>query len=476
VKILTNDRAGRSRKGILATACLGAFMATMDTSLVNVALPQIAQAFGSSISQISWVMVAYLLTNASLLITAGRLSDLLSPGRLFILGVGLFGGSSVLCSLSNSLAWLVAGRVCQGVGASLMLGVSPKLITLAYGEGERGLALGFFSMAFATGITIGTPLGGFILTYLNWPWVFLVNPVIGALALIAGSRRLLQFKGEKTWDWASLDLWGSITLAGALALLILTLTWLRETGLTTAWNLGALAATGGIFTLLLYLEGRQPAPLLHKELWRRRGFVIGSAGVLLAFASVMGSFFLLPFFLGQIFSFQPYQIGLMMALLSLTNAIVSPLGGFMADRIGNLRVLRTGTVLIFLGLISLAYTSPATSTLGLAGRLILAGLGFGLFQAPNLNDILRGLPPSFLGLAASTNSVLKNLGALLGVVAMVSALSLGQLHQVSLKSGICLGISCFHQAFIGAAVLAGLNLLLNLLPREPGPGSHHETT
>ncbi len=445
-------------------------MATMDTSLVNVALPQIAQAFESSISQISWVMVAYLLTNASLLITSGRLSDLLSPGRLFILGVGVFAAASVSCSLSQNLAWLVAGRVCQGVGASLMLGVSPKLITLAYREGERGLALGLFSMAFATGITIGTPLGGIILMHLNWHAVFLVNPLIGVLAIVAGSRRLLRLKAEKIWDWASLDPWGSLILTGALALLILTLTWIREHGVHASWNIGALIFTGGAFTLLLWLEGRQPAPLLHRELWQRRGFCIGSLGVLLAFASVMGTFFLLPFFLGQIFSFQPYEIGLMMALLSLTNAIVSPLGGFVADRIGNLRVLRTGTALIFLGLISLAYTTPDTSTLGLAGRFVLAGLGFGLFQAPNLNEILRGIGPSFLGLAASTNSVLKNLGALLGVVTMVSVISLGQLHQVSLKSGVCLGIACFHRAFYGAAVLAGLNLLLNLVPRKPTKG------
>ena len=445
-------------------------MATMDTSLVNVALPQIAQALGSSISQISWVLVAYLLTNASLLITSGRLSDLLSPGRLFILGVGIFGSASAACSLSPNLTWLVVCRVCQGVGASLMLGVSPKLITLAYREGERGLALGLFSMAFASGITVGTPLGGLMLTYLNWPAVFLVNPVIGILAIAMGISRLLELKADKAWDWQSLDPWGSITLTGALALLILTLSWIRQTGFTTTWNSGALVITAGTFGLLLWLEGRQPLPLLHPELWRRRNFRIGSLGVLLAFAAVMGSFFLLPFFLGQVYGFQPGKIGLMMALLSLTNAMVSPMGGFLADRIGNLKVLRTGTVLIFLGLLSLALTSSSTSTPGLAGRLILTGLGFGLFAAPNLNEVLRGIEPAFLGLAASTNSVLKNLGALFGVVTMVSILSLGRLDQVSLKHGASLGIVCFHQAFFGAALIAGLNLLLNLLPRQPVAG------
>jgi nitrate/nitrite transporter NarK len=284
--------------------------------------------------------------------------------------------------------------------------------------------------------------------------------------LTAGHRRLLRLKADKAWEWRSLGLWSCITLTVALALLILTLTWVREHGLTTAWNLGALLTTGGVILLLFRLEARQPSPLLHKELWHQRNFLIGSLGVLLAFASVMGAFFLLPFFLGQIYGLQPYSIGLLLALLSLTNALVSPVGGLLADRLGNLRILRTGSALIFLGLLSLAHTSPETTNLGLAGRLILTGLGFGLFSAPNLNEILWGVRPTLLGLAASTNSVLKNLGALLGVVAVASVISLGQPEPANLPVDGCLGIACFHQAFYGAAVLAGLNLLLNLAPRS----------
>jgi MFS family permease len=410
-------------------------------------------------------MVVYLLANASLLITSGRLSDLLPPGRLFILGVVIFSSASLLASTSPNLGRLLACRVAQGVGASLMLGVAPKLITLVYPEGERGLPLGLLSMSFAPGITIGAPLGGIVLSYLSWPAVFLVNPLMAVPVVVAGSRRLLHFKAEKPWDWRSLDLWGGLSLTGALVLLILTLTWIREEGLSTVQNLAALVSTGGAFALLLWLERRQPAPLLPKELWRRRGFVIGSAGVLLTFGAVMGAFFVLPFFLGQVYAFTPYGTGLMMAVLSLTNAAVAPLGGLAADRIGNVRLVRLGTTLIFIGLISLAQISPSASTLALAGLFALTGLGFGLFQAPNLNEVLRGLPPSLLGLAASTNSVLKNLGALLGVVATAMAFSFGQYHQIT-PAGGCPDLSCFRRAFYAAAVIAGLNLLLNLAPRK----------
>ncbi|MDP1761122.1 MAG: MFS transporter, partial [Deltaproteobacteria bacterium] len=118
--------------------------------------------------------------NVSLLLTSGRLGDLLAPGKLFLLGLVIFTGASALCGFSSSLATMVAARALQGVGASLMLGIAPKLIALAYGEGERGLALGLFSTAFATGISVGAPLGGIITTYLGWPYIFFINLPIGA--------------------------------------------------------------------------------------------------------------------------------------------------------------------------------------------------------------------------------------------------------------------------------------------------------
>ncbi|MGD0827495.1 MAG: MFS transporter, partial [Desulfobaccales bacterium] len=159
---------------ILFTACLGAFMATLDTSIVNIALPTIAREFGSSLSQISWVMVAYLLVQVSLLLISGRLGDLLAPGRLYLLGLLVFTGSSALCGLAFDLPRLVAARCCQGLGAALMLGLAPKLIAVTFGEGERGLPLGLFSAAFAAGISVGAPAGGLITSYLGWRYIFFI--------------------------------------------------------------------------------------------------------------------------------------------------------------------------------------------------------------------------------------------------------------------------------------------------------------
>jgi len=245
-----------------------------------------------------------------------------------------------------------------------MLGVAPKLITLAYGEGERGLALGLFSTAFATGISVGAPLGGIITTYLGWPFIFFINLPIGAGIFWASGRVLRPIKAQKAWSWQSFDLGEAVILAGTLGLLLLGLTWIQKFGWSPE-TLGALGLAALLGLALHFRERRRPDPLLHRELWRRWPFVAGSLAVVLTFAPVMGVFFLLPFFLEQVYHYTPGQTGFMLAALSASNALVAPCGGYLADRLGNLLILRTGAGLILAGLISLIFTGPDTSTLSL---------------------------------------------------------------------------------------------------------------
>jgi EmrB/QacA subfamily drug resistance transporter len=461
----TSENQALNRRVVLLTVCLGAFMATLDTSIVNIALPQIARDFQCSLVQISWVMLIYLLMNVSLLLTSGRLGDLLAPGKLFLLGLVVFTGASALCGLSPGLAWMIIGRALQGVGGSLMLGVAPKLIALTYGEGERGLALGLFSTAFATGISVGAPLGGMITSYLGWPFIFYINIPLCVVAFWVGSRVLASLQAQKAWDWRAFDLGGAVILAGTLGLFLLGITWVQRAG----WDATALVLLAGAVLLgfgLIFLERRHPEPLLHRELWTCWPFIIGSVAVVLTFATVMGTFFLLPFFLEHIYHYSPYQTGFLLTALSASNALVAPFGGYLADRLGNLLILRIGAGLILAGLSSLVLTGLDSSTLALAGRFILIGLGFGLFQAPNLNEILADVKPSLIGLAASTNAVLKNLGSLVGITLMVMVfawLSSSHLGAGVDQSG---GIMPFQKAFALAVLVAALNLLANLLPRK----------
>lgn len=462
----TSENYPLNRRIVLLTVCLGAFMATLDTSIVNIALPQIARDFHCTLVQISWVMLIYLLMNVSLLLTSGRLGDLLAPGKLFLLGLLIFTGASAICGLSPGLAWMVGSRALQGIGASLMLGVAPKIIALTYGEGGRGLALGLFSTAFAAGISVGAPLGGLITTYLGWPFIFYINIPICAVVIGVGSRVLAPLKAQKAWSWRSFDLRGGVILAGTLGLFLLGITWLQQSGWSAA-TLGALGVAALLALGLHFSERQHPEPLLHPGLWRSWPFVIGSLAVVLTFAPVMGTFFLLPFFLEQIYRYTPDQTGFLLAALSVSNALVAPFGGYLADRLGNLLVLRSGTGLILAGLISLLFTGLDSSTLSLATRFVVLGFGFGLFQAPNLNEILSDVSPAMVGLAASTNAVLKNLGSLLGITFMVMAFAWLSQSPVALGKVNTVGIAAFQKAFALAGLVAGLNLVVNLLPRKP---------
>jgi EmrB/QacA subfamily drug resistance transporter len=442
-------------------------MATLDTSIVNIALPQMAGDFHSSLAEISWVMVIYLLANVSLLLSSGRLGDLLPPGRLYLLGLVIFTGASALCGFSPSLPFMVAGRALQGAGASLMLGLAPKIIVLTYGEGERGLALGLFSTAFAAGISVGAPLGGVITSYLGWPYIFFINLPIGLAGALLGRTSLARLKAQTRWNWRAFDFWGAVILAGSVGALLLALTRIRDGGGADGPALAWLAAAAGLFALLIIQERRRQDPLLHRGLWRSRPFVVGSVAVVLTFGAVMGAFFLLPFFLELSYGYSPQETGLLLAALSVTNALVAPLGGYLADRWGNLRILRVGTGLVLLGLVSLLLTTPRDHTLSLTVRLMVIGLGFGLFQAPNLNEILRDVPPPLIGLAASTNAVLKNLGALLGITGTVMVFAWFNLHRTPVAAGAALTLTAFHYAFALAALAGALSFLTNLLPRRP---------
>jgi EmrB/QacA subfamily drug resistance transporter len=451
----------------LLTVCLGAFMATLDTSIVNIALPQMARDLGASLEVISWVMMAYLIANAALLLSSSQLGDMLAPGRLFLAGMLLFSLASALCGFSTQIWELIAARAVQGAGASLMLGVAPKIITIIYREGERGLAFGLFSTAFATGISVGAPLGAFITSAWGWPWIFFIKLPLCVVAILAGGRLLWRLQSGTARDWRAFDWQGGVLFTLSISLFMWALTQVRTQGWQDIKIIGALAGAGIAFLLLLLVEPRRETPLLPVVLWHSRAFCLGSLAVVLTFAAVMGTFFLLPFYLEEIFHLPTKTVGWMLAVISFSNALISPVGGLLGDRWNNLLVVRLGSLLIVGGLTGLVWLGPSSQGL-LVLVFAIIGIGFGLFQAPNLNEMLLGVKPQVLGLAAGTNAVLKNLGALLGIALTVTMVAMGDRPQESLKAGQCLSWACFQRALALGVILGGLNLLFNLVPRGKG--------
>ena len=344
-----------------------------------------------------------------------------------------------------------------------MLGVAPKIITLIYPEGARGLPFGLFSTAFATGISVGAPLGAFITSAWGWPWVFFIKLPICALAVLAAGRLLMQLRPLAFSEPHHFDWLGGVFFTVSISLFMWALTQVRSQGWLNPRIVGAMAGAGLTFLLLLLVERRQKMPLLSGVLWQTPAFFLGALAVVLTFAAVMGTFFLLPFYLEEIIHLPPATVGWMLAILSFSNAMVSPMGGLAGDRWNNLLVVRLGALLILGGLTALFWLGPAISNSLLVLDFIVIGIGFGLFQAPNLNEMLQGIKPHMLGLAAGTNAVLKNIGALLGIALMVTMVSMGDGGQLNVRGG--LGWVNFQRAFALSAALGMLNLLFNLLPR-----------
>jgi predicted MFS family arabinose efflux permease len=255
-----------------------------------------------------------------------------------------------------------------------------------------------------------------------------------------------------------------------ISMFMWALTRVRTQGWRDITILAALGAAGAAFLLLPVVERRRQKPLLSGVLWRSRSFCLGALAVILTFAAMMGTFFLLPFYLEEIFHLPTWTVGWMLAVISFSNALISPVGGLLGDRWNNLLVLRLGSFLLLAGLVALFWLGPTSQSL-MVVVFAVTGIGFGLFQAPNLNEMLLGIKPEMLGLAAGTNAVLKNLGALLGIALMVTMVTMGEGHQGSLRTGQCLNWPCFQRAFALSVALGALNLICNLLPRFRNPGN-----
>jgi EmrB/QacA subfamily drug resistance transporter len=455
-----------SRRWLLTTICLGAFMVTLDTAVVVCALPEIASQLQCSLAQISWVTVIYFLIQVSLLMTIGRLGDLWAPGRLYLFGLLFFTLASFLCSRSQELGWLVGSRALQGVGAALMLGLAPKILCQSLGEQEWRVAFGFQATAHALGFAVGAYLGGIVTAYLGWSYIFYLNIPMCFLAVFLGSRALLVLPTEKVCALRTFDFPGGFLLAGSLGVFLLAITLMRGSEWRELRIVQLLGLSAGLFVLLVFLERRQALPLLHQDLWRNRSFITGILAQLLTTMASNGTFFLIPFFLDQIYHYSAAEVGLLMAVIGMADGLAAPLGGYLAKRYGNLFILRIGSAIILLGLLSLLVNTPETSTFNLARRFFVLGIGSGLFKAPNLHESLQGVSTSLFGLATSSSLVLRQMGSVLGITTIITVFAWINLHHICLRPGFCWGIAIFRNAFLVMILIAALNLLINLIFRK----------
>ncbi|GAB4166786.1 MAG: MFS transporter [Roseiflexaceae bacterium] len=447
----------------LAAVGSGVFMATIDGSIVNIALKTIQDSLGAEFHSVEWVVLCYLLTITCLLPTMGRLGDMFGKRRIALIGFVVFTVSSGLCGVAWNIESLIVARVLQGIGAAMLQGVSSALLVTAFPPNERGQALGYIGTIVAAGILTGPVLGGVLLRYADWPSIFWVNVPIGIIALFVALRALPD---DRTRSDQKFDIPGAIILAGALLLILYALTEGQVWGFADPRTIGLLVI--GIVGMIGFIiwEQRAAAPMINLQLFVNRSFSLSLVAALASFLALSFNFLLLPYYLQEVLGFNPQQTGLTLIASPAVLALVAPISGRLSDRFGPRWLGVAGLGIAAVGLFSMTSLGTTSTQLDVILRLLLIGLGIGLFQSPNNSTIMGSVPRSALGIAGSLQAVMRTLGQTAGVAlagavwAVLVTSAAGQSFSPITSAPAEALVSGMH----GAMVVAGIIALLGIIP------------
>ncbi len=458
---------------VMAMVDIGAFMATLDASIVNISLPKIALSFDVPLSGlVEWVIIAYLVVIVSVLLTLGRLSDLVGQKLLWVAGLGLFTLGSVLCGAAPTLLMLVISRGLQGLGGAALMSVSPAMTARAFGPRDLGRAFGLIAVVVAAGTSAGPPLGGLITEALSWRWIFYINLPIGIIA-IAASLRLLTEPMQRRPGAHRFDPLGAILLSAGLTCLMLALSFGQEIGWRTLTIRGLFGAAALLLALFIRNETRVSHPIVDLTIFKNRLFAAALTSSFLAFLALFAAIFLMPFYLEELQGLAPDRAGLIMVSVPLTISLVAPFSGWLSDRIGSRVLSSLGLAVGSLGLWFLSNLTPHSSTWDIIWPLIVAGFGQGLFQSPNNSAIMTAVPLYRQGIAAGFLATVRVLGQA-GSVALAGAIftSMGGaqagatlVRQWGAADGSLkiIFIQAFHLALATCALVAALGVFTSLM-------------
>ena len=409
----------RRHRAPVFIACAGAFLAFLDTTIVNIAFPDISASFaGSGRDALSWVLDGYFVVIAALLVPAGGLADRFGHRRIFLLGLAGFTAASLLCAIAPSLELLITCRVIQGVGAAMIVPTSLAIVLDSYPLERRATGLGLWGAAAAAAAAIGPTLGGALVDLSDWRLVFLVNLPLGLALLLAGRRRLVD---QPVRDSHLPDLPGAAMLALGLALITLGIVEGNDWGWTSPQTLGSLAAGLALLAGVISRSRRHPRPIVPPELFVHRSFRIGNLGSLFFAASFFSLILGNVLFLTSIWGYSVFHAGLATIPGPALTTIVAGPAGKLADRFGHRAVIVPGTVLMAAGIMVLRSAGPEPDWLGLwLPGASLTGIGIGLAFPTLGSAAVRDVADDRFATASAVNSAFRQVGAVLGTAILVA--------------------------------------------------------
>jgi len=397
---------------VMSAVVMGIFLTTIDGSIVNLALPTLVRAFGTDFATVQWVVLAYLLTITTLMLSIGRLADMIGKKPLYTAGFVIFTTGSVLCGLSPSIYWLIAFRIVQAVGGTLLLALGLAIITEAFPTNERGRALGIAGGAVSVGIVVGPTLGGLLVDSLSWHWIFYVNLPVGIAGTWLAIRTLPDIKppGGQRFDFL-----GAITLFISLLCLLLALTLGQQRGFDDrqVWLLD----TGFFLFLLLFVtvELRSEQPMIDLRLFGNSKFSVGLITGFITFMAIAGTIILMPFYLENVLGYTPSEVGLLLAVVPIGLGISAPLSGSLSDRFGTRPITVIGLAVLVIGYYALSSLKVDSSAAGYILRFLPIGIGMGIFQSPNNSAIMGTASRQRLGVVSGILAMTRTLGQTTGI-------------------------------------------------------------
>ncbi|MFO8084410.1 MAG: DHA2 family efflux MFS transporter permease subunit [Desulfobacterales bacterium] len=460
---------------VFLLVAVAVFMSTLDSSIVNVALPAIMEDFQVSLRQIEWVVVIYLLTVSSLLLPFGRLSDIKGRRWVYCRGFCVFSAGSFLCGVADSALWLIAARAFQGIGAAMLMACSPALVVDIFPSSERGKALGIVGTVVAAGLTAGPALGGFLIKTFSWSAIFYVNIPIGIVAGATGYFLLKGGQGDisrnENFDWPGAVLL-TVTLFGFFLAFIKASDW-GFTSSPTIIMAGVAILSG---TLLIFKELQSENPVFDPSLLKVRQFALPVISAMILFASLFTIVFLMPFYLVNPRGFSIDQAGYTMAMPFFCLFFLSPLSGSLSDRIGTRFLCTLGMAILTMSLFLMSQLSASASFFSISWRLVLVGVGTAIFLPPNSSIVLSALPANRRGVASGTVATARNVGMVIGVAQaslifnkVFSLKSGGEIFKVYVQEIEPFFMASFKHAMLAGALVSGIGVILTFFrgPDKP---------
>jgi EmrB/QacA subfamily drug resistance transporter len=397
-------------------------MPSLDTSIAQMGLPILAQGFGASFQAVQWVVLAYLLTITTLIVSAGRLGDIVGRRRLLLIGVALFTLSSLFCGLAQDLPQLVIARGVQGMGAAIMMALTTAMVSEIVPKARIGAAMGLLGTMSAVGSCMGPSLGGLLIAGFGWRAIFLINIPVGLINLALAWKYLPLSVIPTTRP--RFDIIGTIVLAATLAAYALAMTW--GEGHFTAINLALLLASLVGLVAFIQVQARVAAPLLRLAMFRDRPLSVGLTSNVIVFAVIVTTFIVGPFYLTHVLRLTPGEMGLAMSAGPLVSALTGIPAGRLVDRLGFTAMTRIGLLGMALGLVAFTLAPGMFGVAGYVAANVLVTIHYALYQAANNTGLMRDVAPEQRGIVGGMVSLSRNLGlvtgaAVLGAVFAIAA-------------------------------------------------------